>query len=57
MIQCTCTIHNCFFVVNYYSPITLQQVQDSPPFYNMPLLDGEHEHDWKIVVIKSGGKK
>lgn len=57
MIQCTCTLHNCFFVVNYHSPITLQQVQDCPPFHNMPLLEGEHEHDWKIVEVKFGGKK
>ena len=57
MIQCICTRHNCFFVVNYHTSITLQQVQDCPPFHNMPLLDGEHEHKWKIKVIEFGGKK
>ena len=48
MIKCTCTVSNCFFVVNYHSPITLANVVKSPPFDNMPLLEGEHKHVWKI---------
>jgi len=54
MIQCTCKVIGCFIVVNYHSPITLEQVEKCPPFHNMPLLEGEHEHEWKITEIKFG---
>lgn len=57
MIQCTCTLPNCFFVVNYHAPITLQDVEKCPPFHNMPLLEGEHVHQWKIKEIKFGREK
>lgn len=50
MIKCTCTIFGCFFTINYHSPITIQQVQKSPPFHDMPLLKGEHIHKWKITT-------
>ena len=43
-------------VVNYHSPITLEQVKKCPPFHNMPLLVGEHQHEWKITEIKFGKK-
>ncbi len=57
MIQCRCILPNCFFVVNYHSPINMEQVKRSPPFHNMELLDGEHEHVWKIKEIKFGREK
>lgn len=53
MIQCICTVFNCFFVANYHST-TIEQIRKCPPFHNMPLLDGEHEHKWKIKEIKIG---
>ncbi len=56
MIQCRCTLPNCFFVINY-STQTMQEVEKSPPFHDMPLLDGEHEHQWDIKEIKFGGEK
>jgi len=31
----------------------MQQVKDCPPFHSMPLLPGEHIHQWKITEIKS----
>ncbi len=43
-------------MVNYHFPITLKEVKKSPPFHNMPLLPGEHNHDWDITVIEFGGK-
>lgn len=59
MIQCTCKkLHTngmpCNIVVNYHLPITLEEVKKCPPFHNMPLLDGEHKHEWKITEIKFG---
>lgn len=41
-------------VAHYFPPITLEQIQKCPPFHNMPLLDGEHKHDWKIEEITIG---
>ena len=59
MIQCVCKKLEtsgmpCNMVVNYHAPITLEIVERCPPFHNMPLLDGEHKHEWKITEIKFG---
>lgn len=57
MIRCTCTIPNCFFVIRYYPPITMADVVKSPPFDKMPLLENEHNHQWKIEEVPIRGKK
>jgi len=44
----------CGMVVNYHSPITLEQVEKCPPFHNFPIDKGEHKHEWKITEIKFG---
>lgn len=57
MIQASCKLPNCFFVINYHGPITMEQVERCPPFHDMPLLEGEHDHQWKITEVKFGSKK
>jgi len=51
LIRASCTGENCNMVAHYYPPITLKMIQDCPPFHNMPLLEGEHQHDWKIEEL------
>jgi len=41
-------------VVNYHSPITLEQVEECPPFHNLPVDKNQHKHEWKITEIKFG---
>lgn len=57
VVRASCQIPMCNMVAHYYPPITLEKVIECPPFHGMPLLEGEHEHDWKIEEIKIGGKK
>lgn len=52
MIRASCKIENCNMVAQYYPPITLEQIKKCPPFHNMPLLEGEHEHEWIITEVK-----
>jgi len=46
----------CSMVVNYHSPITIEQVEECPPFHNFPIEEGGHKHEWKITEIKFGKK-
>lgn len=47
----------CNMVAHYYSPITLKQIQDCPPFSCCPKDDNDCDHVWNIQEIQIGGKK
>ena len=51
MIHCICTVEGCWTVANYRNQ-TLQQIQDNPPFSNIPKLEGEHTHQWEIKYVQ-----
>lgn len=57
MIRVTCKIPLCNLMAYYFGSVTLEQIQNCPPFHNIPSLEGEHEHDWEIKEIIDGGKK
>lgn len=49
-IHCRCKKEGCCFQVNYYPPITLEEILENPPQHNYPYLPGECSHDFEITL-------